>query len=149
MRAPFSRISSGFQTVIAKALRERLGLKLGDLVRYVMGDRRAVSERAKFEADPFATFDEWQPKPTKAGMICFDCALAVVVIASWADGRSDVREGWSVQSAQTKLFTFDCVSCLSQRAFTVIKFSIAKLQPGPRCVSENCRCEVIRRMHLI
>jgi antitoxin PrlF len=60
MKAPVSRISSGFRTIIPKALRQRLGLKPGDFVRYVVEGRRVVVERAKVEADdPLANFDEW------------------------------------------------------------------------------------------
>ena len=61
MNAPLSRLTSKSQTVIPKAVREKLGLKPGDLVRYVFEGRRVVIERAKTEADddPFATFNEW------------------------------------------------------------------------------------------
>lgn len=61
MNAPVSRLTSKAQTVIPKAVRERLGLKPGDLVRYVMRGKRVVIERARTEAedDPFATFTEW------------------------------------------------------------------------------------------
>jgi antitoxin PrlF len=61
MNAPVSRLTSKAQTVIPKAVRDRLGLKPGDLVRYVMEEGRVTIERAKLEAedDPFATFGEW------------------------------------------------------------------------------------------
>lgn len=64
MNAPVSRITSKSQTVIPKAVRDRLGLKPGDLVRYVVEGNRVVIERAKTEAedDPFATFSEWSSK---------------------------------------------------------------------------------------
>jgi antitoxin PrlF len=61
LNAPVSRITSKAQTVIPKAVRDRLGLKPGDLVRYVIEGKRISIERAKTDAedDPFATFDEW------------------------------------------------------------------------------------------
>ena len=61
MNAPVSKLTSKAQTVIPKAVRERLGLKPGDLVRYVFEGRRVVIERAATdtEDDPFATFTEW------------------------------------------------------------------------------------------
>jgi antitoxin PrlF len=64
MNAPVSRITSKSQTVIPKTVRDRLGLKPGDLVRYVVEGNRVTIERAKTEAedDPFATFSEWSSK---------------------------------------------------------------------------------------
>jgi len=61
MNAPVSRLTSKAQTVIPKAVRDRLGLKPGDLVRYVIEGKRVVIERARTEAedDPFAAFGEW------------------------------------------------------------------------------------------
>ncbi len=61
MNAPLSRITSKAQTVIPKAVREKLGLKPGDVVRYVFEGKRVVIERASntVEDDPFATFTEW------------------------------------------------------------------------------------------
>jgi antitoxin PrlF len=61
MNAPMSRITSKAQTVIPKAVRERLGLKPGDLLRYVVKGDRVVIERVAdaAEDDPFATFTEW------------------------------------------------------------------------------------------
>ncbi|HEY0283040.1 MAG TPA: type II toxin-antitoxin system PrlF family antitoxin [Rhizomicrobium sp.] len=61
MNAPFSKITSKSQTVIPKAVREKLGLKPGDLLRYVFDGKRVVIEKARAEAedDPFATFGEW------------------------------------------------------------------------------------------
>jgi antitoxin PrlF len=64
MSAPVSCISSGFRTVIPKAVREWLGLKPGDFLRYVVEGRRVIIQRANVEVedDPFATFDEWSSK---------------------------------------------------------------------------------------
>ncbi len=49
MNAPVSRITSKAPTVIPKAVREKLGLKPGDLVRYIMEGKRVVIERALTE----------------------------------------------------------------------------------------------------
>jgi antitoxin PrlF len=64
MNAPVSRITSKSQTVIPKTVRDKLGLKPGDLVRYVVEGNRVTIERARTEAedDPFATFNEWSSK---------------------------------------------------------------------------------------
>jgi antitoxin PrlF len=61
MNAPISKLTSKAQTVIPKSVRDKLGLKPGDLVRYVFEGKRVVIERALTEAedDPFATFTEW------------------------------------------------------------------------------------------
>jgi antitoxin PrlF len=61
MSAPVSRITSKAQTVVPKAVREKLGLKPGDLLRYVFEGGRVVIERVRTEAedDPFAAFHEW------------------------------------------------------------------------------------------
>ncbi len=56
-----SRVSSKFQTVIPKAVRNRLSLKTGDVLRYHVTAEGAVTlEKVRSaEDDPFATFDEW------------------------------------------------------------------------------------------
>ena len=56
-----SRMSSKGQTVIPKAVREKLGLKTGDLIRFRIGEKGAVTlDKVKpAEDDPFATFSEW------------------------------------------------------------------------------------------
>lgn len=61
MSAPFSRVSSKSQTVIPKAVREKLGLHPGDILRYRFKAEGVVIERASSEADddPFAVFSEW------------------------------------------------------------------------------------------
>lgn len=61
MNAPVSKLTSKAQTVIPKVVRERLGLRPGDLVRYLFKGRSVVIERAPtdIEDDPFATFTEW------------------------------------------------------------------------------------------
>jgi antitoxin PrlF len=61
MSAPVSRITSKSQTVIPKAVRAKLGLKPGDMLRYRIDGDRVVLERVSAEAeeDPFAVFTEW------------------------------------------------------------------------------------------
>lgn len=56
-----ARISSKGQTVIPKAVRQKLGLKTGDLIRFKVSDRGQVTidKVRPVEEDPFATFDEW------------------------------------------------------------------------------------------
>jgi antitoxin PrlF len=61
MNAPVSRLTSKAQTVIPKAVREKLGLKPGDLLRYVVDKERVVIEKVRGDVDddPFAAFTEW------------------------------------------------------------------------------------------
>lgn len=61
MNAHVSKLTSKAQTVIPKAVREKLGLRPGDLVRYVFEGKHVTIERAPraAEDDPFATFTEW------------------------------------------------------------------------------------------
>jgi antitoxin PrlF len=55
-----SKLSSKAQTVIPKVIRERLGLKPGDTIRYRLEGEVVAIERASGSADdPFATFTEW------------------------------------------------------------------------------------------
>lgn len=56
-----SRVSSKFQTVIPKQVRERLGLKIGDLIRFrITEEGRVTLEQMKpGKDDPFASFKEW------------------------------------------------------------------------------------------
>ncbi len=61
MNAYSSRLSSKAQTVIPKEVRQRLGIKPGDTLRYRITDVGVVIEKARpgVEEDPFATFTEW------------------------------------------------------------------------------------------
>jgi len=65
-RAPaaFSKVSVKSQTVIPREVRERLGLKPGDTLRYrVTEDGVLLDKAAANEADdPFAAFSEWSSK---------------------------------------------------------------------------------------
>lgn len=56
-----SRVSSKGQTVIPKAVRERLGLKTGDLIRFrvTAKDGVTIDKVHAAEDDPFVGFDEW------------------------------------------------------------------------------------------
>lgn len=56
----FSKVSSKSQTVIPRQVRQRLGLKPGDMLRFRIGDKGITLERVQHaEDDPFATFTEW------------------------------------------------------------------------------------------
>ncbi len=59
--AAFSKFSVKSQTVIPREVRERLGLKPGDTLRYrVTEDGVLLDKAAANEADdPFAAFSEW------------------------------------------------------------------------------------------
>ena len=56
-----SRVSSKGQTGIPKAVRQRLDLKTGDLIRFRVGGKGVVTiDKVKpAEDDPFASFSEW------------------------------------------------------------------------------------------
>ena len=57
----FSKVSVKSQTVIPRAVRERLRLKPGDVLRYQMTDDGVLLDKAPASEgdDPFATFSEW------------------------------------------------------------------------------------------
>lgn len=55
-----SRLTSRSRTIIPAAVRERLGVGPGDVLRYVETVDGILIEKArKREDDPFATFSEW------------------------------------------------------------------------------------------
>ncbi len=56
-----ARVSSNGRITIPKAVRETLGLKTGDLIRFKIGEKGAVTlaKVKPAEDDPFATFSEW------------------------------------------------------------------------------------------
>jgi antitoxin PrlF len=62
-RAPpvVSKVSVKSQTVIPREIRERLGLKPGDTVRYRITEAGVLLDKAPTGEtdDPFATFSEW------------------------------------------------------------------------------------------
>ena len=55
----FSKITSKAQTVIPRAVRQKLGLKTGDRLLYRVTPQGVLIEKAQTEDDPFATFSEW------------------------------------------------------------------------------------------
>jgi antitoxin PrlF len=55
-----SKLSSKSQTVLPRAVRERLKLGPGDKLRYVMTDKAVIIEKEEdFADDPFIAFTEW------------------------------------------------------------------------------------------
>lgn len=59
--AAFSKVSVKSQTVIPREVREQLGLKPGDTLRYRVTDAGVLLDKvpAQEADDPFATFSEW------------------------------------------------------------------------------------------
>lgn len=57
----FSKVSVKSQTVIPREVRERLGLKPGDRLRYRVTEEGVLLDKAPSSEgdDPFATFSEW------------------------------------------------------------------------------------------
>lgn len=60
-RTAYSRVSVKSQTVIPRAIRDLLGLKPGDVLRYRESKGGVLIDKAPAEGmdDPFATFTEW------------------------------------------------------------------------------------------
>lgn len=61
MSAARSKVTSKFQTVIPKEVRERLGLKTGDVLHFRFSEKGPVTieKAAPTEDDPFMSFHEW------------------------------------------------------------------------------------------
>jgi antitoxin PrlF len=61
MTVSYSKITSKSQTVIPREVRERLGLRPGDRLRYAVTPTGVRIEKAErqTEDDPFAVFTEW------------------------------------------------------------------------------------------
>jgi antitoxin PrlF len=56
----YGKVSAKSQVVIPKAVRQRLNLKQGDMLRFrVSGDGVTIEKVRDAEDDPFATFSEW------------------------------------------------------------------------------------------
>lgn len=61
MNAYSSKLTSKAQTVVPRQIRDRLGLKPGDTLRYRITEAGVMIEKARSESedDPFASFVEW------------------------------------------------------------------------------------------
>lgn len=61
MNQLYSKLTSKSQTVIPREVRDRLGLKPGDRLRYTLTARAVLIEKSepRAEDDPFAVFTEW------------------------------------------------------------------------------------------
>jgi len=61
MTVSYSKITSKSQTVIPRDVREKLGLKPGDRLRYAITPAGIKIDKAErqSEDDPFAIFTEW------------------------------------------------------------------------------------------
>ncbi len=60
MNKIISKITTKSQTVIPRDVREKLGLKPGDHLRYTITDEGILIEKLlESEDDPFAVFSEW------------------------------------------------------------------------------------------
>ncbi len=59
--AAYSRVSVKSQTVLPRAVREKLGIRPGDTIRYRMTDKGVLIEKSLADEadDPFAAFSEW------------------------------------------------------------------------------------------
>jgi antitoxin PrlF len=59
--AAYSRVSVKSQTVLPRAVREKLGIRPGSTIRYRVTDNGVPIEKslAAEADDPFATFSEW------------------------------------------------------------------------------------------
>jgi AbrB family looped-hinge helix DNA binding protein len=60
MSTVFSKVTTKSQTVIPREVRERLGLKPGDRIRYrIEADRIEIEKDEARADDPFVSFTEW------------------------------------------------------------------------------------------
>ena len=56
----FSKVSTKSQTVLPREVRERLGVRPGDTLRYRLTENGVVIDKAPAGSDdPFAAFSEW------------------------------------------------------------------------------------------
>ncbi|MFO1116722.1 MAG: AbrB/MazE/SpoVT family DNA-binding domain-containing protein [Beijerinckiaceae bacterium] len=60
-KAVYSRVSVKSQTVLPREVREKLRVKPGDRLRYLIDEKgiRIEKDLGQAEDDPFATFSEW------------------------------------------------------------------------------------------
>lgn len=60
MQITYSKITTKSQTVIPSAVREKLGLKPGDRLRYAITEQGVLIDKStQIDDDPFAVFSEW------------------------------------------------------------------------------------------
>jgi antitoxin PrlF len=58
--AAYSKVSVKSQTVLPRTVREKLGIKPGDTLRYRVTEDGILLDKASPDVDdPFATFSEW------------------------------------------------------------------------------------------
>lgn len=58
--ASFSKVSVKSQTVLPRDIREKLGIKPGDILRYRLTEDGVLIDKAASESDdPFVSFSEW------------------------------------------------------------------------------------------
>ena len=58
--AAYSKVSVKSQTVLPRAVRDRLNIRPGDTLRYRITDEGVLIDKASAaEDDPFAAFSEW------------------------------------------------------------------------------------------
>jgi antitoxin PrlF len=59
-RPSFSKVSVKSQTVLPREIRDKLGIKPGDTLRYRLTEQGVLLDKAPSDTDdPFATFSEW------------------------------------------------------------------------------------------
>ena len=60
MSVATSKLSANSETVIPREIRERLGIKPGDIIRYVVTEKGVlIMPDREVEDDPFVAFTEW------------------------------------------------------------------------------------------
>ena len=60
MSVATSKLTSKAQTVVPRSIRDRLGLRPGDTLRYrITKNGVVIDKRPEAEGDPFAEFVEW------------------------------------------------------------------------------------------
>jgi len=65
-RAAFSKLSVKSQTVLPRQVRDKLGVKPGDTLRYRLTEQGVLIDKAPAETDdPFAAFSEWSGEADK------------------------------------------------------------------------------------
>jgi antitoxin PrlF len=67
-RAVFSKVSAKSRTVLPREVRERLGIRTGDRLRYILDaiGVRIEKEAPREEEGPFLAFGEWSSEADEA-----------------------------------------------------------------------------------